>query len=225
MNDQELNTPTTETGGERLSAGSDVDEDDDLAEEDAILYGIRDKLGIAPEPEDQPQTEVKPTPTESVVKTEAVVEQKRESPEEIRKRKKYEFTEVSDGKKTEERRYSRSKQYLGIKDIQVAGPIVRGGQFGTLIPKATVLDGLLNELKRRNQKWTDELSLNQRAIFKKYLTVNLLSEEIMKKSDESQLQVLSRVAEEKMDEFNVVDVSILKYKAHLTYLTQRYRNL
>lgn len=219
MNEQELNKPDGQETQEKNSLSSEDPDGDNLEEEDAILYGIRSRLGI-PVPEVKAEEPVPQTPKPA---DEPKIEppEKRESPEEIRKRKKYEFTEVSDGKKTEERRYSKSKHYMGIKDIQLAGPIVRGGQFGSLIPKSTGLDGILSELKRRNQKWTDELSLNQRAIFKKYLTINLLSEEIMKKSEESQLNVLSRVAEEKMDEFNVVDVSILKYKAHLTYLTQR----
>lgn len=51
----------------------------------------------------------------------------------------------------------------------------------------------------------------------------MLSEEIMKKSDEHLQLSTSRTAEDKMREFEIVEVSIMKYKTHLTYMTQRYQ--
>jgi hypothetical protein len=51
--------------------------------------------------------------------------------------------------------------------------------------------------------------------------INLLSEEINKKSDEGALLAITRTAEDKMREFEIVEVSTMKYKAALTYMTQK----
>lgn len=51
--------------------------------------------------------------------------------------------------------------------------------------------------------------------------VNTLSEEVLKKANENALCVGSRMSEEKMREFEIVEVSLIKYKAHLNYMTQR----
>jgi len=65
------------------------------------------------------------------------------------------------------------------------------------------------------------MSQNQKAIFQKFLHINILSEEIMKKSDENIQLTTTIQSANKMREFEVVELRIMKYKPHLSYMTQR----
>lgn len=62
---------------------------------------------------------------------------------------------------------------------------------------------------------------NQKAIFKKFLMINVISEDIMKKTDENLQSTTSRSSEDKMREFEIVELSVLKYRPHLNYMIQR----
>jgi hypothetical protein len=143
------------------------------------------------------------------------------------KKKVYQFTEVSGGAKKDVRRFSQSKQFTGLQTVPTHNPLLRSQDVSMYRPSTDKLDQLLKSIQKRNQQMLEVLSSNQvrlfhkKNIFKRFLMVNMLSEEIMKKSDEHLQMSTSRTAEDKMREFEIVEVSILKYKTHLTYMTQR----
>lgn len=137
------------------------------------------------------------------------------------KKKVYQFTEVSDGKKVNKRRPSQFSQLHAIQQIPIQPPLLRGQDISEYKPVPNKLSNIIKCITKRNQKIVEQMNLNQKSIFKKFLTINMLSEEIMKKSDENIQLTTTQQATNKMREFEMLELRIMKYKPHLTYMTQR----
>ena len=161
-------------------------------------------------------------PVESLKEKTETESGSQEQTEELTPKKKiYQFTEVNDGKKVAKRRSSLSSQYQAIQHIPIQPPLLRGQDISAYKPSSTKIDSLIKAIAKRNQAILDKMSQNQKAIFQKFLHINMLSEEIMKKSDENLQMTTTIQSANKMREFEVVELRIMKYKPHLSYMTQR----
>lgn len=207
------------------------DEDDEATEANQITelakkQSLEEKEALqTPEGEKESRKELPADADET--QAPKVEPQEKEGNQEKTKKKVYQFTEVSGGAKRDVRRFSQSKHFTGLQAVPTHNPLLRSQDVSNYRPSTEKLDQLLKRIQKRNQRLLEVLSTNQvnfgnkKNIFKRFLMINLLSEEVMKKSDEHIQLSTSRTAEDKMREFEIVEVSILKYKTHLTYMTQR----
>lgn len=174
------------------------------------------------EPSKEAETPVQPQHLEAPTPAEPLKPQSQPaSPGQAPQKKVYQFTEVSSGQKRDARRFSQSLKFGKMQKIATHSPLLKTQDISQYLPQSARFDEILKGLKKRNEEIVDKVSKSQKAIYKKMLLCNMLSEEIMKKSDEHLQLSTSRTSEEKMREFELVEVSLFKTKVHLNYLTQR----
>ncbi len=203
-----------------LAEAEDFNDDEELDNEDLPLPGTIETKNVEENPtEAVTEDQIAPEAVKPEAESESVAHELTE--ESTPKKKVYQFTEVNDGKKVAKRRSSLSSQYQAIQHIPIQPPLLRGQDISAYKPSSNKIDSLIKGIAKRNQVILDRMSQNQKAIFQKFLHINILSEEIMKKSDENIQLTTTIQSANKMREFEVVELRIMKYKPHLSYMTQR----